>query len=397
LNEEPFKDEKFDFREVAKKGYSTKIELLPSEKFINNLLNYLNTHNYYNDRKWEYSNLFKILNIPIYYYPDEDLADSNIYIGYGEVPLGLGIGYALHRSLLEYLGWFYLGFSNSIYTPFQKIYKDLLSSKDVSYVAIRYSDSSIILFFSKKWKGDFSKTINNFIKHITSFFFYEKPTSILCDEWLATYIKKDEMDEYIFDKIKFSKGSIKPRVKKPPIFKNEVFDFKTTNRNPFGIRSATNLEPVPTQSLKIRLSKYLNVTLDRVENFFKNFAFSIEPPLNRIHTADISVFEGLGIGNALYKSLIKYLGWATSNYEISSKARNVWIKLSKDEDFCGIIEIGEKGSILIFDKKWKGDFSEVITKFINYEGKEKSRFQCDIWLKSKINIDQETLDKIDFF
>ena len=129
------------------------------------------------------------------------------------------------------------------------------------------------------------------------------------------------------------------------------------------------------KSLSKLLTSYFYVDRNRV-----NF--------NRIHVSGgIPSFTwGLGIGYALYKSLIEELGWASSNKDSSENAQSVWRKLSKDNDLTGIIleNSNNEGSILLFDKKWGGNFSEVIDEFIKFN--EPIKIQFDTWLKNKIKI-----------
>lgn len=86
--------------------------------------------------------------------------------------------------------------------------------------------------------------------------------------------------------------------------------------------------------------------------------------LNRLHTDGIPPeFRGLGLGFKMYKSLINYIGYASSADNATTDAQKIWLKLLNDEDFNSILI---KDRVLIMKKDLSNTIKKRIIKtFIN--------------------------------
>jgi hypothetical protein len=93
----------------------------------------------------------------------------------------------------------------------------------------------------------------------------------------------------------------------------------------------------------------------------KNIEIEIENKLNRTHMPKgiDSSLRGTGIGYSIYASLADYLGYITSDWTASDLAKNVWKKLSQDNNFYSIIT---DTSVIVISKSCE-DIASVVKSF----------------------------------
>ena len=72
--------------------------------------------------------------------------------------------------------------------------------------------------------------------------------------------------------------------------------------------------------------------------------------------------KGSGLGLIIYKQFIKHLGYGSSNQVAKVAAKKLWSKIIQDNDFISLLA---DQSVLVFDKKFKGDFDLVVKNFVS--------------------------------
>ena len=115
----------------------------------------------------------------------------------------------------------------------------------------------------------------------------------------------------------------------------------------------------------------------------------IRDGLNRLHFDGLpNEFRGLGLGFKMYKSLINYLGYASSADNATVDAQRVWLKLLNDDEFNSILI---RGRVLIMRKDLDPNTKEnLVNRFVN-------EYFVDVELtdnKKDILIDTELLNII---
>ena len=91
--------------------------------------------------------------------------------------------------------------------------------------------------------------------------------------------------------------------------------------------------------------------------------------------------KGSGLGLIIYKQFIKHLGYGSSNQVAKVAAKKLWSKIIQDNDFISLLA---DQSVLVFDKKFKGDFDLVVKNFVSTKFVSKDYLQVDPELESKL-------------
>ena len=146
----------------------------------------------------------------------------------------------------------------------------------------------------------------------------------------------------------------------------------------------------------------MSMILDYVESkeYIRNpavweFAINVDDRdnLNRLHIDGIPPeFVGLGLGFKMYKSLINYIGYASSADNATTDAQKVWLKLLNDEDFNSVLI---KDRVLIMKKDLSNTIKKrIIGTFINDYFPNVSLKRNKLNTSKDILIDTDLLDII---
>ena len=116
--------------------------------------------------------------------------------------------------------------------------------------------------------------------------------------------------------------------------------------------------------------------------------FSLEDRLNRIHFLKgiDPQLRGTGLAEIIYREIIHYIGWATSNADAKPGVKIIWSNLAKDDDFYTIVTYFD---VLAISKR-KG-YTEEEIRAIVYRFLE-SKVENIYKYKGKTEIDPELLE-----
>jgi hypothetical protein len=145
--------------------------------------------------------------------------------------------------------------------------------------------------------------------------------------------------------------------------------------------------------------------IDNIDELLKDISITTEgEPTNRIHfTKGIpQELRGYGLGYLIYKSFIKFLGWASSSMSASRSAQNVWSKIASDSDFYSLFfeTIKEQMILTISRDKNEDEIFQIIKKYMNFFSLpiEYLKLDDDIIknypnLQQRISLEKEAIDK----
>jgi hypothetical protein len=123
-------------------------------------------------------------------------------------------------------------------------------------------------------------------------------------------------------------------------------------------------------------------------------------PKNRIHfTGGIPEgLRGYGLGYLIYKSFIKFLGWASSTPTASPQAQNIWEKIADDNEFYSIYFEGYFNPIIVAITRNKFNENQIIKIILDIitldlsTKKPEIKFDDDL-LKKYPKIDEKIQEK----
>jgi hypothetical protein len=118
------------------------------------------------------------------------------------------------------------------------------------------------------------------------------------------------------------------------------------------------------------IEKYL-VDIEDIDSLTEHIYISTQgEPTNRIHFSGgiPERLKGYGLGYLIYRSFIKYLGWASSDWTATDDAKRVWTKIRNDLNFySSFFKISGNENILsISREKSEDDILKIIKNFMDY-------------------------------
>jgi hypothetical protein len=118
-------------------------------------------------------------------------------------------------------------------------------------------------------------------------------------------------------------------------------------------------------------------------------------PKNRIHFSDgiPEELRGYGLGYLIYKSFIKFLGWASSTPSATPQARNIWEKIANDNEFYSIYFEGYFDPMIVSITRNKFDENKIIRIILDIVTRDFSNKNPKIKFDDDLLEDYPDIDK----